>query len=440
MGGHAAALNADGFLAYASHVNPTLAQFLALSGRDQHFVSARDNVLTTDRGERYKDWIAGFGSLNLGHNPPQLLQRAREHLASDAPNLYAECVNPFSGRLARRLVELAGSSFETCFFCNSGTEAVEAAIKLAIAATRRHHIVYCEGAYHGTTAGSLSMMARGPYRDRFDPLLPQFTAVPFDDLGALAEALARLQPAAFVVEPIQVESGVRALGEGYLHEARRLCNEHGTLLVLDEVQTGMGRTGSLFAFQQQDMAPDILALAKALGGGVVALGAIVIGHGLFQRAYGDYVSSEAHNSTFGGNALACSVGLDALSLIAEPAFLESVRQRGAQLGELLRRQIAPHPLVRRVTLKGLLGGVQLHPVDHPWLSWAGLGFEGLQHMPVTAPLLTHRLHKRKLLTQVCGHDWSTLRVEPPLTVSLDDCRELVDILEQELDWIHEHAQ
>lgn len=158
----AAAMGADGFAGYARHVNPVLAQFLVLSGRDQHFVHAQDNVLTTDRGEHYKDWIAGFGSLNLGHNPPRLLDCLREHLAAGVPNLYVESSNPFAGRLAQRLVELAGASFETCFFCNSGTEAVEAAIKLAIAATQRNHIVYCEGAYHGTTAGSLSLMRTGP--------------------------------------------------------------------------------------------------------------------------------------------------------------------------------------------------------------------------------------------------------------------------------------
>jgi putrescine aminotransferase len=440
MGAHTGALTADGFVAYARHVNPTLAHLLALSGRDQHFVHAQDNVLTTDRGERYKDWIAGFGSLNLGHNPPRLLEHMRLHLSENRPNLYVEGINPFSGRLAQRLVELAGPSFETCFFCNSGTEAVEAAIKLAIAATRRRDIVYCEGAYHGTTTGSLSMVARGTYRDRFEPLLPQLTAVPFDDLGALTQALAQRQPAAFVLEPIQVESGVRTLSATYMREARRLCDEHGTLLVLDEVQTGMGRTGSLFAFQQQGIAPDIVALAKALGGGVVPLGAIIIGRGQFQRAYGDYLSSEVHNSTFGGNALSCSVGLEALSIISDPNFLETVRQRGAQLMELLHKQIAQHPLVRRVSITGLLGGVELHPLDHPWFSWQGLGLEGMDHLPVTAALLTHRLHKRRILTQVCGHDWSTLRIEPPLTVSLDDCREFVATLAQELDWIHERAQ
>ena len=149
------------FQAYGRHVNPPLAKFLSLSARDQRFVGASGCSLITDSGEVYADWIAGFGSMNLGHNPPALLRVLSEHLLQGAPNLYIESLNPYSARLAERLVQAVGPGFDTCYFCNSGTEAVEAAIKLAMAATGRRGIVYCAGGYHGTTLGSLSMMARG---------------------------------------------------------------------------------------------------------------------------------------------------------------------------------------------------------------------------------------------------------------------------------------
>ena len=423
------------FRAFGTHVNPPLAQFLALSGRDQRYVRAHGCCLETDEGERYADWVAGFGSLNLGHNPPALLEALKSHLAEGAPNLYVESLNPFAGRLAERLARAAGAAFETCFFCNSGSEAVEAALKLAMAATGRRGIVYCEGAYHGTTLGSLSMMARGEYRERFEPLLADFHEIPFNDLGALATALEG-RPAAFVLEPIQVESGMRVLERGFLAAARALCAERGTLLVLDEVQTGMGRTGRLFSFQHEaHAAPDILVLAKSLGGGVMPLGAIVIGAGLFKRAYGDPVTCEIHNATFGGNALACRMGLETLTVLEAPGFLEGAARRGEELAALVDAALGSHPLVERIVFRGLLGGITLRETGHPWFSWDHFGMDALCGRPASGALVVHRMLRRKFLTQLCGHDWSTLRVEPPLIVSAEDCRGFVSALAEELDWI-----
>jgi putrescine aminotransferase len=423
--------------AFASYVNPTLAKFLALSGRGQRFVRAQGCSVETDEGEVYADWVAGFGSLNLGHNPPALIAALKRHLDSGAPNLYIEALNPYAGRLAQRLVRAAGDGFGTAYFCNSGAEAVEAATKLAMAATRRRGIVYCQGAYHGTTLGALSMMARGEYREPFEPLLERFEEIPFGDLPALAKALEK-HPAAFVVEPIQIESGVRAPAPAYLAEAKKLCREHGTLLVLDEVQTGMGRTGRLFAFQHEGTPPDILVLAKSLGGGVMPLGAVVAGKGLFERAYGDPLRCEIHNATFGGNSLACQAGLETLEIIDRPAFLGQVAERGRYLGSLLQG-LKGHPLVERVECTGLLGAVTLKESEHPWFTWAHWGVDELCGRPATGPLLVHRMLRRKFLVQICGHDWSALRIEPPLVVSDKQCDAFVAALREELDWIHAHG-
>ena len=424
------------FQAFGKHVNPALAQFLSLSGRDQRFVRAHGCHLETDTGEIYADWVSGFGSLNLGHNPPALLEALKSHLAEGAPNLYIESLNPFAGRLAERLARAAGAPFETCYFCNSGSEAVEAAIKLAMAATGRRGIVYCEGAYHGTTLGSLSMMARGEYREPFEPLLADFHEIPFNDLGALARALER-RPAAFVLEPIQIESGMRVLERGFLAAARALCRERGTLLVLDEVQTGMGRTGRLFCFQHEEQAaPDVLVLAKSLGGGVMPLGAIVTGAGLFKQAYGDALTCEIHNATFGGNALACRMGLETLAALEAPGFLEGAARRGEELAGLAHAALGSHPLVERIVFRGLLGGITLKETGHPWFSWDHFGMPALCGRPASGAIAVHRMLRRKFLVQVCGHDWSTLRVEPPLIVSAEDCRQFVSALVEELDWIH----
>jgi putrescine aminotransferase len=424
----------SGFNDYSRHVNPVLGEFLKLSGRDQRFVRATGCTLLTDQGEAFADWVAGFGSMNLGHNPPGLRQKIDNHLSENPPNLYPENLNPYSGELATELVHLAGSHFETCFFSNSCSEAVESAIKTAIAATGRKTVLFCEGAYHGTTLGALSLMGDGHYRRQFDPLLP-YESIPFNNIDALAEALKQINPSAFILEPIQIESGFRSCAPNFLQQASSLCHDSGALLILDEVQTGMGRTGKLFAFEHSDVRPDILVLGKALGGGLLPIGATLFREGLFRKAYGSFLSCEAHNSTFGGNALSCSVAIEVLGIVSDSDFLQKVQERSLYLQSLLEQSLHNHSLVEKVQMHGLLGGITLREVDHPWFSWKNIGLEGFDHLPVTGPLLVHRMHRRKFLTQICAHDWNTLRIEPPLIVSPDECNNFVSTLSEELNWI-----
>ena len=425
------------FHLYEQHVNPILAQFLHLSGRAQKFVRAEGCTLITDQGERYTDWISGFGALNLGHNPSGFQEIISEHLSSSPPNLYPESLNPFAGEFAASLVNLAGSSFETCFFSNSGSEAVEAAIKASIAATGRKTILSCEGAYHGTTLGALSLMSAGHYRKKFEPLLP-YVAIPWNSVEALMESLTKHQPAALIVEPMQADAGMRMANANFLRQASSLCHDSGALFILDEVQTGMGRTGKPFAFQQMDAKPDILVLGKSLGAGLIPIGATLYGKDIFHKAYGDYLSCEVHNSTFGGNALACRIGLEVVKRI-DADFLHTVRERGKFLETLLHKALRNHPLIVRITMCGLLGGITLEEVEHPWFSWKNLGLDDFEHLPVTGPLLVHRMHRRKFLTQICAHDWNTVRIEPPLIITNEECEAFVSALKEEMDWIHANS-
>jgi acetylornithine/succinyldiaminopimelate/putrescine aminotransferase len=422
------------FQAYARSINPVHAEFLRISGRDQKFVRAEGCSLFTDTGEKFMDWVAGFGALNLGHNPPGFRGLIDGHLARNPPNLFPESLNPFAGALGSELIRRAGELFETCFLSNSGSEAVEAAIKTAIAASGRSAILYCDGAYHGTTMGALSAMGAGPFREKFEPLFP-YVSVPMNDIARLADALKRHRPAAFLLEPIQVDAGVRTADPDFLRQASSLCHEFGAFLILDEVQTGMGRTGTLFAFQQADVRPDILVLGKSLGGGLLPIGATLYRRGMFQAAYGDYLSCEAHNSTFGGNALACSVAIEVVNRLGDPNFLKQVQNRGSFLLALLQEKLQPHPIISNISLHGLLGGITLHGVEHPWFSWDSFGLPEFKNRPVAGALLVHRMHRRKFLTQICAHDWNTLRIEPPLTVTEQECDEFVATLREELDWI-----
>ncbi len=429
----------DAYRAYTKHVNPGLGGLLELTGRDIKLVSGKGGVLEDDQGRRYDDWVSGFGSLNLGHNPDPVKAALRKHLDSDAPNLYVENLNPAAGELAERLLAAAGPSFGTVFFSNSGSEGVEAAIKTAIAATGRPRILYADGAYHGTTLGALSCMAKGPYRQDFERVLAPFQEIPFGDAAALEQELQRGDVAAFLVEPIQVESGVRIATTGYLREARELCRRHGALLMFDEVQTGMGRTGTLFAWQGVNVVPDVFVLAKSLGGGLMPIGATLIGGELWKKAFGSYRRAELHNSTFGGNALACRAALATLDVIADPKFLAGVRERAEQLFGDLTQALSGCALVEGLTWKGLLGGIRLNEGTHPWLQSENLGLKELEGAPVAGLLLVERLARRQILVQLCGHDWSVVRVEPPLTVDADACSRFAGAVGEAARWLEKNA-
>jgi len=425
----------DAFKAYTRHVNPPLGRFLEMSGRDLRLVRARAGTLEDVEGRRFDDWVSGFGSFNLGHNPEALKATIRDHLDRDAPNLFVENLNPYAGELAAALVRAAGPGFGTCFFSNSGAEAVEAALKTALLATGRTRIAFAAGAYHGTTLGALACMGRGLYRAPFSAVLADFPEVAFGDAAALEKALLAEDVAAFIVEPIQMEAGVRIASPQYLASARELCRRYGALLIFDEVQTGMGRTGRLFAYEHAGVEPDILVLAKSLGGGLLPIGAAVMADGLWDRAYGSYLRAEIHNCTFGGNALACRVALKTLELVGAPSFLAVVRQRGNELFTALQDALAGYRVVERVSWRGLVGGIKLRDVDHPWLDWENLGLTELAGYPTSGPLLVERLTRHGILAQVCAHDWSVLRVEPPLTVDAEACARFVAAIDDSVRWL-----
>jgi acetylornithine/succinyldiaminopimelate/putrescine aminotransferase len=421
--------------AYAEHVNPTFGRFLSMTGRDMHLVHAHGTTLTASDGRTFDDWVAGFGAFNLGHNPGVVLDALRAALDASAPNLFPENVNPAAGELATALTRAAGAPFEIAHFTNSGSEAVEMALKTAIIATGRTKIAYADRAFHGTTIGAISCAGRGPFREQLEGVLHDFVEVPFGDAGALD----RDDLAAFIVEPVQMEGGARIASAEYLREAAGTCRRRGTLLLFDEVQTGMGRSGRLFAFEALGVVPDVVILAKALGGGVMPIGAVLMARELWSRAWSPYTRCQASDTTFGGNTLSCRAALAALSAIGRPGFLADVRRRGEELFAALHARIAASPMVARISSLGLMGGIELRDPAHPWLSWSNLGMPELDGHSVAGPLLIDRLQRDGILAQVCAHDWSVVRVEPPLTVSPETCERFVEGVGRAVGWLEANA-
>jgi acetylornithine/succinyldiaminopimelate/putrescine aminotransferase len=424
-------IQGHGFEEYGRFVNPLLAQRATLAGEPWELTHTRDGRLVDRDGKVFEDF---HGTQALGHRHPHITRALQEYLASDAPNWYPARTTPYAGRLARVLAERTG--YERTFFGASGSDVVEASIKLARAATGRPRILGVRGAYHGCGLGSTALMEPGPFRDPFGPHLAGVESVPFGDVAALEAAMGP-DVAALIVEPIQGEGGVRVQPDDWIAAACALSTKYGVFLVADEIQTGLGRTGTFLRSARWPRKPDAALLAKALGGGLVAVSAMLTTPAWFHRAYGqDFEDGESHNITFSYNALAMVAGIAALEVF-DDALFERVARVGAWFkGELVSR-LGGHPLVEEVRGEGLMLGLKLRPLDHPWLSFDHFGFHGLHERATVSPLLCHRLYKRGHFFFTCGHDWSVFRLQPRFNIPEETLDRVIDDIRVELDWLVE---
>ena len=398
----------EGYDEFREFVNPMIAQRAAMAGEPVRLKRAEGGHLIDEGGRPLEDF---HGTQMLGHRQPAVAAALVAFLESDAPSWYPTRVSPFAGRLARRLSERTG--YERTSFACSGADAVEAALKLARAATGRPRILGLQGGYHGCTFGAVSLMEKGPFRDPFAPHLPGAESLPWDDAGALERALAAGDVGAVLVEPIQGEGGVRALSDGYVAALCELTRKHDALLIADEVQTGLGRGGRGLQFTAGwPRRPDVVLLAKALGGGLMPISAMLTRADVFHRAYGkNFEAGEAHNQTFSYNALAMVAGLATLELLTDAVF-SRVHELGGIFKRDLQAALTGLPLFQEMRGQGFMLGIKLDPAVHPWLSFEHFGYPELARRSTIAPLLAHRLYRRGWFCFACGHDWSVLRLQP----------------------------
>jgi putrescine aminotransferase len=348
------ALAAETYENYKKFVNPPLARVMKLSGSPVE-VRASGCTIWDETGKAYLDFAGGYGVFTLGHSHPRAGEAVRAQL--ELMSLSGKTMfNVLLGRAARRLAELAPGDLQISFWCNSGTEAIEGAIKLARAATGRAKIVSTIDAYHGKTLGALSVSGRESFQSPFRPLLADALAIPYGETGALEEALH--DAAAFVVEPVQGEGGVNVPPAGYLKTVREICDATKALFIADEVQTGLGRCGYRFACNRDDVVPDVMTLAKGLSGGVVPVGAFIARPDVWKRAFGH--APLVHTSTFGGSELACAAALAAMDVLEEERLAERAKELGERLLSGARAIAGAYPVVvREARGLGLLVGVEL---------------------------------------------------------------------------------
>ena len=413
----------DGMTLHSEHVNAQVPRMLHAIGFDRVFTRAEGAYFWDADDNRYLDYLAGFGVAAVGRNHPVVRQALHDVLDSDLADMIQFDLPLLPGLLAEKLLSIT-PGMDRVYFCNSGSEAVEAALKFARRATGRKRIVFCSHAYHGLTAGSLSVNGAKEFRAGFEPLLPD-TMIPFGDLDALRREIRRGDVAAFLVEPIQGK-GVIMPPPGFLREAQQLLHDDGALLICDEVQTGLGRTGKLYAFEYEGIQPDIVTVAKALSGGYVPVGAMMAREGIFEQVYSSLDRVFVHASTFMGNALAMTAGLATLSVLEDEALVDNARLRGEELTAGLQAIADEHPMIADVRGRGLMIGIEFGRPDSVrgkamW-SMLNLARKGLFAQILVVPLFT----RHRVLTQVAGDHMAVVKLLPPLMIGTPEVQEFLD--------------
>jgi ornithine--oxo-acid transaminase len=411
------------------YLNPQMGRILRTLGFDRVWRGGEGAHLIDADGERYLDLFGGYGVFAIGRNHPEAIAAVQDAMNARTGNLPQLGVTLLSGVLAEQLLARAPNSVAAMVPANTGTEAVEAAIKISRAATGRPRVLYAEHAFHGLTLGSLSLNGNGEFRDGFGPLLPGCDAVGFGDLDALQRELESGDVAAFVVEPVQGK-GVNLPPAEYLQRAQQLCRQAGTLFVCDEVQTGLGRTGRFLALEHWDLQPDLICVAKALSGGLVPIGAVLVSRSAFDAVFDGMERAVRHGSTFGGNDLAAAAALATLRVLDKEGLVAHSQRMGELLLELTLPLVDRYEVVSDVRGLGLIWAIEFGPpsgrVGRALWEAVERRQTGLFSQLITVPLFA----EHRILCQVAGHRMNTIKALPALVIEEDEIRRFAAALEE----------
>jgi len=411
--------NQEKFELHEKYLNNQMVRVLQTIGYDRTYTKATGQYLYDQDNQEYLDCLSGFGVFAVGRNHPTVISALQETLTLELPNLVQMDVSLLSGLLAKNILETTPDNLSKMFFCNSGTEAVEAAIKFSRYTTKREKIVYCDHGYHGLTMGSLSLVGEEVFREGFGPFLPGCSSVPFNNLEALESALSNKDVAAFIVEPIQGK-GVNIPDDNYLPEVERLCKKYGTLFVADEVQTGLGRTGKFWAIDHWGVKPDMICMAKALSGGFVPVGGVAMTSKIMDTVFNRMDRAVVHGSTFSKNNMAMAAGLATLQVMEDEKLVENCARVGTDIISSINAMSPKYEFLKEARGKGLMVAIEFQAPKSLKLkaAWSALeaANKGLFCQMVTIPLFK----EHHLLTQVAGHGMNVVKLLPPLNLTNKD--------------------
>jgi acetylornithine/succinyldiaminopimelate/putrescine aminotransferase len=380
----------------------------------------------------YLDFLSGYSVYNMGRNHPVVKQAIRDVLEMDLPNMVQMDCSLLSGLLGEAITKRTPPHLDAVFFCNSGTEAIEGALKFARAATRRKRVLSLESAFHGLSLGSLSLMGCDSFTEGFGPLMDQWdTRIALDDIDSLGNELAKGDVAAFVIEPVQGK-GCKTPKTDFYTRAQELCRKHGTLLISDEIQTGLGRTGKMFGFQHWNLEPDIITLAKSLSGGYVPCGAIVARREIYQKTFSRMDRCVVHSTTFGRNNLAMACGLASLEVLDNEKLIENAARMGQLLAERIDALREKHGFIKEVRGKGLMIAIEFQEPKELRLKMGWKLLHKVDKVLFAQMVVTQMLSKHRILTQVAGHAMDVLKILPPLIIGEREVDRFVTALDDVL--------
>jgi ornithine--oxo-acid transaminase len=422
--------------AYEEYVNPQWVRLLNLLEMNARYVECRDERLTREDGTTVLDFLSGYCVYNIGHNHPAVVAALEDELRQNGPSMLQSHVAEPAGQLAEALCRLAGGRLTKAYFCSSGSEGVETAIKFSRAYTKRDGLIAARGAFHGLSCGALALMDNGFWSEGFGPLIPGVSFVDFGDLGALEKLLKTKQFAALILEPVQGEGGIVVPQAEYLQGAQALCRRYGTLLVLDEVQTGLYRTGTFLAGQRYGLDPDMVVLAKALSGGLVPVGAVLMTDAVYDSVYGSLRRAIVHTSTYSENSLAMRAGLATLAVLESEQLGERAERLGEAFRARLREALAPYEMVAEVRGLGFFSGIVFRAPQSLGLRLSYEAFHRV-HPAMFGQMLVMRMYRdHGILTQICGNSFHVLKAAPPLNAGEESLERFVAALASVMEVVH----
>lgn len=414
---------------FSKCAHPQLVKVLRTIGFDRNYVKSEGAYLYDEEGNKYLDFLAGYGVFNVGRNHPRVKKVLHDSIDLDSANMVQMDAPLPAALLAQKIISKFHDGIDTVFFTNSGTEANEGAIKFAKCATGRPRIIFMEHAFHGLTNGSLSCNGNTEFRSGFEPLLNSCVSIPFGDIAALENELKKEDVAAFLYEPIQGK-GVNFAPTGFLEKAETLCKKYGTLSIADEVQSGLGRTGKWFAHEHFGLKPDIVTIAKAMSGGFIPIGAICYSRKIYNKVFSSMERAVVHSNTFGRNTLAMSAGLISLQILEDEGLIQNSTKMGNLLMEGLNQLKEKYELIGEVRGKGLMIGIEF---KRPKKGKLKIGWDMIHKLNkslfgqmIVVPLFTDH----RILTQVAGHNTATVKLLPPLMINEQDVNYFLEAFEK----------
>ena len=415
---------------FQANINPKMMKVLGILGLDKSYKDAQGCYLYCEDGKQYLDFHSGEGATSIGYNHPQVITFIKAIMDKKLPNMIQLNCNVLAGMLAEKLLAKAPNHLTKVYFGNSGAEAVETALKFVRCATGKNRIIYCRQSFHGLTYGALSICGDEEFKEGFGELMSHTTMIEFNDLQALEGELNKGDVAAFIAEPIQGREVLPAK-PGYLSGAAKLCKQHDALFILDEIQTSLGRTGTFFYLEHEDVQPDVVLVAKALSGGLVPVSAVLIGDDIFNKVYTNMERCYVHHSTFGYNTLSMAAGLATLEVIEEDNLVENARLMGELIMTGLEQLKDKYDMVKDVRGKGLMFALELGKPSSfsKKLQWnlVETASKGLYAQVIVIPLF----EEYGIISMVSGLN-SVIKFIPPVIITEKEVEYFLDSLDKVL--------